>query len=171
VEWAPLPPSPWPRRLRLGAGVLIGLLVMVLVWRGIRRWRAARARPALPHERALARLEQMPADPVAAVTHLDLVLREYLAERFAVEALLKTTKELESALEENTDLPAGQRADLADLLAWCDLGKFANVEVDGVREACDRARRFVAATAPVGQGRANGQARSSGEKQGDAKAG
>jgi hypothetical protein len=167
----PLPPSPWPERLRLGGIVLGVLLGLGLLLRGLQRWRSGRMRPLPAHQRALVRLEQIPDEALAAVAYLDRVLRDYLAERFAVEALRMTTKELVVALQERAELPVEQWAELTDLLAWCDRGKFANVEVDGVREAGYRARQFLTATALVSEARTNREERKAGEKQGDAKEG
>jgi hypothetical protein len=167
----PLPPSPWPRRLGFAAYLLGGSVGLALLVRALLRLRAAQKRPLSAHDRALARLDQTPADPAAAAAHMDGLLRDYVSERFAVPAGRMTKTELIATLQENPDLPAAQREELADVLAWCELGKFANVEVDGAREAGSRARRFVEATVPVAEGKTGRKERKPGETRGDAKEG
>jgi hypothetical protein len=121
---APPPPSPWPARLRVAGVSLVAILLLALLLFAGRRWRAARQRPLTADQRALARLAAAPADSAQAVTHLDGVLRQYLDERFGVEASRKTTAEVLAALAEKGE-PATGRNDLAELLAWGDLAKFA----------------------------------------------
>jgi hypothetical protein len=160
----PLPPSAWPGWLfglaiALGAGLGLALLV-----RAGRRWRAA-GRPAVPaHQRALARLDAMPIDPVAAAHHLDEVLRGYLQECFGIEAMRKTTRELLAVLAEQKILLAEHQSLLKELLGWCDVAKFAGgPQLEDVRDAAGRTRAFVLATAP-GETRRDGEGRESGEK-------
>jgi hypothetical protein len=145
----PLPPSPWPRVLLLIAVALTAGAGLALLVRAGRRWRAAGERPLPVHERALARLDAMPEEAPAAVVHLDIVLRGYLEERFGVEALRQTTREVLSALAEKNALSGEQMKDLTDLLQWCDVAKFAGgADVAEVRDARERTRQFVRTTAP-----------------------
>jgi hypothetical protein len=148
VAVPPVPPSPWPARLVASGIVLAAALCLSLLVLVGQRWRAGRKRPLPAHDRALLRLDEMPADPVAAVLHLDTVLRRYLQERFGVEALARTNRELLAALTEEQSLPAEQAAALADLLSWCELAKFAGIAAgEGITETRARAREFVQRTA------------------------
>jgi hypothetical protein len=161
----PLPPSPWPRLLVVLGTVLAAGLGLALLVRVGRRWRAAGERPLPAHERALARLGAMPAEPGAAVLHLDGVLRGYLEERFGVEAMRKTTREVMAALPEKPALSEQETSDLAELLAWCDMAKFAGIsQGTDVREAYEQTGRFVRATSP-GEEKRDGEERKSGENQ------
>jgi hypothetical protein len=161
----PFPPSPWPRVLLALAIALVSAAGLALLVRLGRRWRKASNRPLSAHERALARLAAIPAEPAAAVLHLDALLRGYLEERFGVEAMRKTTREVLAALEDHTALPAERASALAELLAWCDVAKFARGEQGpDIEQATERARGFVRITAP-GQGEKEGEGRESGEKQ------
>lgn len=80
--------------------------------------------PPAPHERALARLreiaEREPRDVPADFASTSAVLRDYVAERFAVRAAQRTTEELLAAPE-----TAACRDALAGALGPCDLVKFA----------------------------------------------
>jgi hypothetical protein len=116
-------------------------------------------------DRAVRRLDELPAVPAAAVLQLDAVLRGYLEERFGVEAMRKTTREVLSALAEKASLPDEQASALAELLAWCDVAKFAGGgQGADIREACERTRQFVHATAP-GEEERDREERKTGENQ------
>jgi hypothetical protein len=161
----PLPPPLWPQLLLLlGIAVVVGAGLALLV-RGVRRWRTAGERPLPVHERALRRLDALPAEPAAVVLRLDSVLRGYLEERFGVEAMRKTTREVLSALAEKASLPDEQAATLAELLAWSDVAKFAGSgQGEDMGEVIERTRRFVHATAP-GEEERDREERKTGENQ------
>jgi hypothetical protein len=145
------PPSVWRARL-LEAGVVVLFVPMIyLAFLGVRRWRKARQRPLLAHERALARLEEMPEETAGAAVFLDSVLRGYVEERFAVPALRRTNKELLSALADSSALAPEQSAALAELLGWCDVAKFAGVETEEPGEARRKVREFLLSTVTVGE--------------------
>ncbi len=151
----PLPPSPWPGRLRWLGLALAGVLALALLARAIRRRLRARAvQPA--HVRALARLEaaELPPPDRAAerFAHVERVVRDYLDERFGLRARQQTTVQV---LAGAGSVPAEAREALKELLEHGELVKFAG-QVP-TREECDRAielaRRViqagVAATVPV----------------------
>jgi hypothetical protein len=156
-ELPPLPPSPWPGRLRwAGIVVAAGLMLFALTRVG-RRWLRGQPAPVPAHARAareLARLEvALPDTGARGELHTNLanVLRTYLAERFDLDTLRRTTGELMDALAPSSVLSAEQTATLRSLLESCDLAKFAGASppVEECREALQRARAFVEETAVV----------------------
>lgn len=132
------------------------LAVLALAWLGWRRRAASpRAEPPPvpeavdPRARALERLaalRQRPAHSAAeieaAFVELADLVREYAAARFAVHALEMTSEELVAAVA----LP--HRRPLSDLLASCDLVKFARARLrdQELLRALDGAGGFVSAT-------------------------
>ncbi len=162
---SPLPPSPWPQVLLLLAVVLTAGAGLALLVRAGRRWRAGGERHVPVHERALARLDAVPEEAPAAVVYLDAILRGYLEERYGVEALRQTTREVLSALAEKNALSGEQMAALTDLLGWYDVAKFAGgADVAEVRDASERTRQFVRTTAP-GEKERDTEERKPGENQ------
>jgi hypothetical protein len=167
----PLPPSPWPGRLRLAGIVLATTVGLALLVRAGRRWRAAGTRPVPVHERALMRLTELPAEPAAAVFQIDGALRDYLEERFGVAAKRRTNREVLAALVENKTLPAEQTTVLAELLDWLDRAKFAGEDTTGgLREAAQRASQLVRETAPREEAK-EGEGGKAGEKETHAEGG
>ncbi len=126
----PLPPvepaaAPWPWLAAAGAAVLLA----AAAWLVLRRRRA----PAPPPDRvALCELErlarQQPATAAEAERHhreLAEVLRQYLEQRFRLPAQRRTSAELAAELRQADVLTQEQQTLLVDVLARCDLAKFA----------------------------------------------
>lgn len=150
-----LPPSPFSAtRLAIGAALA---LVTVAIWLLARRRRPAVAphAPAAappappPRERALARLARLRAsDPRDEVTlqafHVEAaaLLKEYVAEGFALPVLPRTTEEIAARHDGGFETAA-----FARLLARCDRVKFARAASDATKRAdwLDDAVRFVEA--------------------------
>ncbi len=118
-----------------------------LVW-GIRRWRRSHACQILeparsPAERAQERMRALREADLPAqgrvkefYTELSLILREYIEERFAVNAPEMTTEEFLVSLPGRAVCRCDQEQVLADFLTGCDLVKFARyaaapAEMDG----------------------------------------
>jgi hypothetical protein len=150
------PPLLTATRLALGAGLL--LLALLAAWIAVRRRRrvAAPASAAIapaasaPRERALARLARLrasaPNDEAALQEfHVEAaaLLKEYVAEGFALPVLERTTEEI--AARANGDFEA---AELVRLLARCDRVKFARAASDAAARSAwiDGAIRFVEAS-------------------------
>jgi hypothetical protein len=152
IPLPPGPPSPWPRRLAWLAGAAALLAALLLLGYAGRRLAAAWRTPATPARRALARLADAPADPAAALTHTDRVLRGYLEERFGAAAPRQTPRELLYALAQAGALSAAQQVLLAGLLAQGDLLKFAQApSPEAVGRLQEQARAFIRATAAAGE--------------------
>jgi hypothetical protein len=168
----PPPASVWPRRLLWAAGALTLVVAGVLLfYAGLRVHRALR-RPAALHERALARLADAPADPLAAVGHTDRVLRGYLEDRFGVPAPQQTHQELLAALAQRDALSAEQLTRLTALLSQSDLLKFARIEgPEAIAQLRAEAEAFIRTTATIGEGKKTGEACDSGEKRAIGEAG
>jgi hypothetical protein len=152
-ELPPPPQSPWPKRLRGGAAVLAVLAVLAALVGVARRVLRRRPVPLALHERALQQLAaaSLPPedDPAAYHDRLAGVLRNYVAERFALSPA-RTTGELLAAAEA-ADLGADARSLLGEVLSACDLVKFAGARPGGeaCRRAVEQARAFIQATRPV----------------------
>jgi hypothetical protein len=134
-----------------GAALLLGLggFAAVVMWR-------RHAKPLLPHERALMRLEQ--AQPLALAGQVreyagaaSDAVREYIEERFLLRAAHLTTEEFFENLvaQENSSL-GSHRESLLQFIGACDLAKFARFPLARERMVSlnDLARRFVLDTAP-----------------------
>ena len=157
--------EPLPRPLWAGIGaaaVVATALALVLRRRAARLGeqpaapeRTATSAPSpSPRDRALQRIEALRArDPRTAdevlAWHVEAAAlsRDYVFERFAVGTPEMTTEELLATA------PGAQRAGLADVLAGCDLVKFARE----VPAAAERARLLASAEALVGDRRARPQ--------------
>jgi hypothetical protein len=118
----PVPPAP-PSTVALwltAVGVVTGALLLWWRWR-IRRGRTARPEPLLAEwlGAELARLNSIDAAAPSAAESLGDVVREFLARRYGVVAIGRTTGELVALL------PAEAAAQWGDLLERCDLAKFA----------------------------------------------
>jgi hypothetical protein len=153
-------PFRW-RRFALRAALAIAALA-ILAWLVRHRRRAPEAEPAPPptptitaQMRALARLERLRAQPAEGGAALEAyyveasaLVRDYLEEQFAVRAPEMTTQEFLAAREATSALAAPQRALLADLLAHCDLVKFACLVPDAVERerVLEAAHRFLIET-------------------------
>jgi hypothetical protein len=159
-ELPPLPPSPWPGRLRWGGAAVGALLALLALAWGGRRWLARPPGPLPAHVRALRELDALgqALPPTGAPAgdfcgELAGVLRGYLAERFDLDAARKTSDELVAALAGVAALAAEQREAVRDVLARCDLAKFAGASPDA--EECRRvlglARAVIEPTPPPGR--------------------
>ena len=147
----------WPVFLGVGLLVLAGLAFSFWRTRAARRAPASPPPPVPPHERALARLDELDGRQLwqsgeikAFQSELTYILRAYLEERFDVPALESTTRELERELQRRRLLGEAQRQDLAELLRLADTVKFAKAEppADVHQRGLERVRAFVLATVP-----------------------
>ena len=155
-----LPPVPVTQTL-WWRWALCGLLVPALIVFLRLRLRSRPLLPPSPHEVALRQLEELTRLPLRTtpeVQHyharLSDVLRQYLEQRFELPATRQTTPEIFAAMGANSRVPAEPQALLNDILARCDLAKFARVVPSA--EECQRvvslARQFVERTAAGGTG-------------------
>jgi hypothetical protein len=131
--------------------VMIGLIGLLLWWR---RGKRTKQQAALsPRERALAELGRL--DPLAPekLPQLADALRHFLEEQYQLAATRQTTGEFHATLRNANVLNDAQVESVAEILARCDLVKFAGVTPDA--ETCEsllrRARALVAEAGPVGQ--------------------
>jgi hypothetical protein len=124
----PLVPLPVGARFWWTAGAL-GLALAALAALLLRRRREAgeAARPRLPPgeelRRSLAAARET-ADPAEGLTRVSLALRRYLGRRLGFPAAESTTTEVRRQLAARR-LPGGVAARCGELLAACDLVKFA----------------------------------------------
>lgn len=139
---APGPPelfgeiAPEPRRWWLWVAVGVAILAAFAHLVRTSRQTAAQhpgptAPPILPHERALDRIRRLRGqDPHShdgvQAWHVEAssIVRDYVAEQFAIRALEMTTEELLSSPATVAALPPAQRALLFEVLGSCDLVKF-----------------------------------------------
>lgn len=160
----PVPPRlPW-----WGIGLLVLILVVALwLW-----WRRRKTPPQVlagepdmdpfhglePAAWALAALASLERDDVLArrgtvAFHVRLaeILRRYLGGRFHVPTLERTTHELLGDTKKQMGQLPGPRSRLHDLLAACDMVKFARLEPrpEVARELLDVSKLFVEETRPV----------------------
>ena len=82
---------------------------------------------------------------------LSRILRKYASCRFHVDALKKTTGELDAALAGEEGLEDGPRVHLIDLLREADLVKFTDRTsgIEGAGAALSRARAFIESVADM----------------------
>jgi len=118
--------------------------------------------PLPPHLEALRALDRLTGTVPGTQTECDAfydafyvalsrILRKYVTCRFQVDALKKTTGELDAALALEGGLEEGHRIHLIDLLREADLVKFTGrvFGIDGTGEALSRARGFIESVAEV----------------------
>jgi len=143
-----------PLSIPIGVIILVGWLLVLLVlalllyafWR-YRRRRGAKAEPGKPRAppvpawvAALAALDEVEASPMlqrgeVKEYHITVseIVRRYVEERFHVDALEMTTKEVMAGLEK-ARVDAAFRQGFGRFLDQCDMVKFAKVRPDG--DAC-----------------------------------
>lgn len=150
VEVQPVPPSPWPDRLRWMALMVAGCLAGLLFARRVQRWRTAQARPQTTSERALAQL----ALPDIGIDQITAIVRTILEERVGLPASRMTTGELLGLLKQQ-DKGEYCLDRLRELLELGDLVKFAGQPFSPAEIARSRqlAREVVEAIAtwPTGE--------------------
>lgn len=152
--------------LRLALWVLLPLLLVAALWIAARRLRAKKGEGARPapgplrrpaHEVALEALAALDASPLlqrgmVKEYHIEAsdILRTYVEERFAVDALEMTTVEVLAGLEA-AGVDARFRDGLRAFLEQCDLVKFAKVRPgsDASRQVLDLGRRVVLDSVPT----------------------
>jgi hypothetical protein len=141
------------------ATIAAGLLFWLLLRRWLRRERPEVVEPPIPpHERALAALDALEAaalvdDEQFAEHYLRLteIAKAYIGARFAIEALDRTTDELNMTLRRHPDCVAPiDPRELIAFLQGCDLIKFARVAPPPERahEATAYVREIVERTRP-----------------------
>ncbi|MDD2804030.1 MAG: hypothetical protein PHV33_00615 [Elusimicrobiales bacterium] len=127
--------------------LLAALAAAALLWQFYKRFAAKAGTPAFaraawqdarnPYQRARERLDRLRASPLAGegkfksfYTGLTAILRFYLAEEFAIDAVLMTTADLGRELKKTgADLKAILRA--RELLQKADMVKFARLRPEG----------------------------------------
>src|SRR5579871_1123343 len=127
---AELPASNWHYFAGTTVIVLIACIA-VIVWRNRRDSRQQTL--FTPAERALKSLSALEENGGPAPDQLPVladVLRRFLEERFQFAATRQTTGEFHATLLRSQVLAAGQVEIVADLLARCDLVKFAGARFD-----------------------------------------
>jgi len=160
----PQPTSPGPPRLGVVALIVAVALAVLFVARAIARGR--RPRPVPLHVRALETVRQIEQAPTEALARLDQVVRAFLDERFGLNTLRQTAREMAASC---SMLPEEVRQAVSELSAQAELEKFAGVAADEaqIRRAIELARRVIESRAalPVGQeegGKENGRTASGG---------
>jgi hypothetical protein len=120
--------------------IIPALLIVagVLVYLGRRNRRQEAPRDAEWATRELA-------DPDLTADRCALILRQYLAFRFAVPAEMRTTPELGNALRADERFPEGVVGEWESLLAECDTARFSGTTA-AVAGLADRALGLIAST-------------------------
>jgi hypothetical protein len=155
----------------LAAGVLV-IGGSYVLWRRLRR---LKARPLLPYEIALQRLDasrafMQPASAREFTTTVSGIIRGYIEQRFSVIATRRTTEEfLRDLLEPTNTSLARYQSRLGEFLNRCDLVKFAALSptLKDMESLHQSARAFVldtaepegAATAPETQASSRNEVR------------
>jgi hypothetical protein len=161
-----VPPAEPARGWLLWAGLGLGAVLLGVTALVVGRRRAVKPAALPPHEwalRELARLaERRPAsgeEVEAFHTALSAVLRRYLEGRFQFPAERQTTAEFVEAVRKSSELTAEGQAALGEMLARCDLAKFARVwpSAEECQALVTQARTFVEATAPLSSPRPSGE--------------
>jgi hypothetical protein len=140
--------------------LLVGAVLLAVggyvIWR---KRGQQRARPLLPYEIALQRLEEIralmsPSSAAEFSTAITDIVRSYIEQRFAVTATRQTTEEfLRDLLQSSDTALARHRALLGDFLHRCDFVKFGGMSLTSQNMEALRqsARTFVLETAKTEQ--------------------
>lgn len=136
--------------------LIAGAVILLLAIYGFWRWRRKRrARPLLPYEVALQRLESIralmrPAEARAFTTAASDIVRSYIEQRFDIAVTRRTTEEFLRDLDMSTTGLAKYTAALGEFLQQCDFVKFAamsSLTTQDMEALLQSARAFVLATA------------------------
>lgn len=123
-----------PPYLYLGA--FLGIVLLLFVIARLLQWSrrgVTRIVAASPLEKALAELEDLKHQNLTAANIYALVadyLRQYIKERFAIDAVEMTTLELMDSLRASNPIALEQQRRLQEILEQVDLIKFARLQPD-----------------------------------------
>ena len=143
---------PW-----LGGALLVLVLLGGSIWRTLRNRRPAAVPQLTPYEIADRKLTALLAEKLPEAgeykhfyERISGILREYLENRFDVQAPRLTTEEFLHVLTATPEMVQEHRELLQKFLTACDLVKFAaqvpgSPEIDGITHAC---RTFLDTTQP-----------------------
>lgn len=128
-ESVPPLPSPWPWLLTVGVSVVVIFLASLAWWGGRQLLKRPSMEPT-PEQRALgelARLERQVPGLSETDFHAQLaeLVRSYLAIRFGMPALQRTSTELIKDLQEKGLIGLEQESVIREILERCDRGRFA----------------------------------------------
>jgi hypothetical protein len=147
--------------------ILVVAIVAVGAVRGIRWWRSRRRASQgdtrfgragdmaySAKERTLMQLRNIRAGRLSPVVVYETVadcLRAYIQRQYGVSALDMTTNELMSALQARSTLQKPHQRDLAKMLEYADLVKFAEIQPGerAVRQLLDTAEKWIEAVEPA----------------------
>ncbi len=146
-------PYPWLWTLYAGGGALL-LLILLAVWRWIRKTKPFRAKSA--HEIAFEQLQRaraliQPEEAELFSVAVSGAIRTYIEKRFQLTATHYTTEEfMERLVFDRPAILSSHSEVLEDFLRHCDLAKFAryNLSVDQMKAMHQSAWQFVENTIP-----------------------
>ncbi len=155
-------PMNWRDALPLVIGALIAALVSGLIVYFIRRRKKVEAPPPpvriIPaHEKALQKLNELQdkelwqkGEVKAYQSELTYIIREYLENRYKIQALESTTSEIQRQLQP-LDFDQNMKGELTNMLQVADLVKFAKAKppVDFHDQVLKQAREFVLKTRKI----------------------
>jgi len=134
IEELPVPPSIWQHSywLALGATCFVGMVLAVTLCMRLRRRTCASMSPTnrALHELARIRALDLHAAGAAVRFHglLANVVRNFLENRFGLQARRRTTEELRAEVASHTMFSSEQKNELLGFLDACDRAKFAGVQ-------------------------------------------
>ena len=125
---------PWPTwvwwAIGVGAAIVLGLLVWLVIWLRSRRPVANAPSPRMIALRALdalrARLREF--DPYAFSVQVSDVLRTFVSGQFGLHATTQTSPEFLASIAQSPRFTDEDRRLLATFLDRCDMLKFARIE-------------------------------------------
>ncbi len=155
-------PYPWLWTLYAGGGALL-LLILLAVWRWIRKTKPFRAKSA--HEIAFEQLQRaraliQPEEAELFSVAVSGAIRTYIEKRFQLTATHYTTEEfMERLVFDRPAILSSHSEVLEDFLRHCDLAKFAryNLSVDQMKAMHQSAWQFVENTIPSPVDETSGQ--------------